>query len=158
MSQPAHSEQQDAPIASEAVRIARLMGLPKWSEMSDLALVKRIETGLPLHVVEKVARVISPDDRVAKFALVSRSTYSRLRKKPKRHLTKDMSEKLYGLARVLDEASRLWNGDGKAVARFLNRPHPLLERRTPFDVAKESTVGADLVVKIIGEARAGVAV
>ena len=69
-----------------------------------------------------------------------------------------MSEKLHGIARVVAEAKRLWNGDAKAVERFLNRPHPLLEGRTPFDMARESTVGADLVIKIIGEARAGVAV
>ena len=44
------------------------------------------------------------------------------------------------------------------MVRFLNRPHLLLGGRTPLDVARESTTGADLVVRIIGEARAGVAV
>ena len=56
------------------------------------------------------------------------------------------------------EARRLWADDGPAMVRFLNRPHLLLGERTPLDVARESTAGADLVVRIIGEARAGVAV
>ncbi len=158
MSELRPSDGQGGPTASAAARIAHLMGLRRWQEMTDLGLVKRIEKGLPLEAVEKVARVLDPDAKKMRYRLVSRSTYARLKKGPRRHLTRDMSERLYGIARVLDEALRLWHGDAEAVARFLNRPHPLLEGRTPFDVARESTVGADLVVKIIGQARAGVAV
>ena len=61
------------------------------------------------------------------------------------------------MTRVLDEALVLWKGDRQAVARFLNRPHPLLDGRTPLAVAKESTAGAELVVRLVGEAHAGVA-
>ena len=158
MSQPGPLEAKYASIESDAARIAHLLGLRNWKEMSDYALAKRVENGLPLEAVEKVASVISPDDKKAKFSIVSRSTYSRLQKRQRQYLTKDMSEKLHGIVRVLAEADRLWNGDTKAVGRFLKRPHPLLEGRTPLDMATESTVGASLVVKIIGEARAGVAV
>ena len=62
------------------------------------------------------------------------------------------------VARVVLEARRLWGNDPAATVRFLNRPHLLLDGRTPLDVARESPAGADLVVRIIGEARAGVAV
>lgn len=158
MPRMAYFEQRDVLMSSGATRIARLMGLPTSGGMTDLALVKRIEKGLPLRAVEEVARVVDPDDKATKFAFVSRSTYSRLKRARKNHLSKELSEKLHGVARVLDEALQLWKGDRKAVGRFLNRPHSLLEGRTPFDVARESTVGADLVAKIIGEARAGVAV
>ncbi len=151
-----HAHAADMP-ASEAPRLAQLMGLSKWREMSDMALVRRVETGLPLSAVERVARYIDPEDRTAVYELVSKATWSRLRRKPNPHLTRDMSERLYGVARVIDEGLRLWRGDAPAVARFLRRPHSLLDGRTPLDVARESTVGADMVVKILGEARAGVA-
>lgn len=143
---------------SDAAEIARLMGLPSWRQMNSLALVNQIEQGLPLQVVERISRAMAPDDPRAKFILLSRSTWSRLQRRPRQHLTREMSDRVHGVARVLLEARRLWADDGPAMVRFLNRPHLLLGERTPLDVARESTAGADLVVRIIGEARAGVAV
>jgi putative toxin-antitoxin system antitoxin component (TIGR02293 family) len=142
----------------EAARIAQLMGLPKWRQMSDMALVKRIESGLPLEAAERVARRLNPGDAGPKPGLVSRATVARVRKKPQQLLTKEMSERLFAVTRVLNAALRLWGGDDNAAAAFLNRPHALLEGRTPIDVTMESNAGADLVTRIIGEARAGVAV
>lgn len=143
---------------SEAAEIARLMGLPSWRKMSSLSLVNQIEQGLPLQAVDRVARVMAPDDPHAKFTLLSRSTWSRLQKRSRQQLTREMSERVHGVARVVLEARRLWADDEAAMVRFLNRPHLLLGGRTPLDVARESTTGAALVVRIIGEARAGVAV
>ena len=143
---------------SDAAKIAQLMGLPSWRKTSSLSLVDQIEQGLPLQAVERVAQVMAPDDPRAKFTLLSRSTWSRLQKRPRQHLTREASERVHGIARVLLEARRLWSDDESAMVRFLNRPHLLLGGRTPLDVARESTTGADLVVRIIGEARAGVAV
>ena len=143
---------------SEAAEIARLMGLPSWRKMSSLSLVNQIEQGLPLQAADRVAQVMAPDDPHAKFTLLSRSTWSRLQKRSRQQLTREMSERVHGVARVVLEARRLWADDESAMVRFLNRPHLLLGGRTPLDVARESTTGADLVVRIIGEARAGVAV
>ena len=143
---------------SDAAQIARIMGLTSWRKMNSLSLVDQIEQGLPLQAVECVAQVMAPDDPHAKFTLLSRSTWSRLQKRPRRHLTREASERVHGIARVLLEARRLWADDESAMVRFLNRPHLLLGGRTPLDVARESTAGADLVVRIICEARAGVAV
>ena len=142
----------------DAAEIARLMGLPSWRKMNSLSLVDQIEQGLPLQAVERVAQVMAPGDPGAKFTLLSRSTWSRLRKRPRQLLTREASERVHGIARVLVEARRLWTDDESAMVRFLNRPHLLLDGRTPLDIARESTTGADLVVRIIGEARAGVAV
>ncbi len=142
----------------DAAAISRLMGLQQWSEMSDLALADRVAAGLPPGVVDRVASIMALGDPSAKFSLVSRSTYSRRRKQPQQHLAPDISGRIYGVARVLHEALSLWHGDGDSVRRFLNRPHPLLEGRTPLDVARDSVAGAELVGQIIGRARAGVAV
>ena len=81
-----------------------------------------------------------------------------LQKRSRQHLTHELIERVHGVRRVLLEARRLWKNDRPAMVRFLNRPHLLLGGRTPLEVARESTAGADLVVRIIGEARAGVAV
>ena len=143
---------------SDAAEIARLMGLPSWRQMNSLALVNQIEQGLPLQVVERISRAMAPDDPRARFTLLSRSTWSRLQRRQRQHLTREMSDRVHSVARVLLEARRLWTDDEAAMVRFLNRPHLLLGGRTPLDVARESTAGADLVVRIIGEARAGVAV
>ena len=143
---------------SDAAEIARLMGLPSWRQMNSLALVNQIEQGLPLQVVERISRAMAPDDPRARFTLLSRSTWSRLQRRQRQHLTREMSDRVHGVARVLLEARRLWTDDEAAMVRFLNRPHLLLGGRTPLDVARESTAGADLVVRIIGEARAAVAV
>ena len=142
----------------DAAEIARLMGLRSWRKMNSLSLVDQIAQGLPLQAAERVAQIMAPDDPGAKFTLLSRSTWSRLQKRPRQLLTRDASERIHGVARVLLEARRLWAGDESAMVRFLNRPHLLMGGRTPLDVARESTAGADLVVRIIGEARAGVAV
>ena len=143
---------------SDAAEIARLMGLASWRKMTSLSLVDQIERGLPLQTVERVAQVMAPDDPRAKFTLLSRSTWSRLQKRPRQHLSREVSERVHGIARTLLEARRLWAGDESAMVRFLNRPHLLLGGRTPLDVARESTTGAELVVRIIGKARAGGAV
>ncbi len=142
----------------DAAEIARLMGLPSWRAMSSLSLIDQIERGLPLQAAERVAQVMAPGDPRAKFTLLSRSTWSRLQKRSRQHLTREVSERVHGIARVLLEARRLWADDESAMVRFINRPHLLLGGRTPLDVARESTTGADLIVRIIGEARAGVAV
>ena len=47
---------------SDAAETARLMGLPSWRKMNSLSLVNQVERGLPLQVVERVARVMAPDD------------------------------------------------------------------------------------------------
>ena len=142
----------------DAAEIARLMGLPSWRKMSSLSLVDQIERGLPLQAAERITQVMAPGNPRAKYTLMSRSTWSRLQKRPRQLLTREASERVHGIARVLVEARRLWAGDESAMVRFLNRPHLLLGGRTPLDVARQSTTGADIVVRIIGDARTGVAV
>lgn len=147
----------DYPL-SDASEIARLMGLPSWRKMSDLSLVDQAERGLPLQTVERVAQVMAPDDPARSSPCCPAQRGPASRKQPHQHLTGEASERVHGIARVLVEARRLWADNESAMVRFLNRPHLLLGGRTPLDVARQSTTGADLVVRIIGEARASVAV
>ena len=99
----------------DAAEIARLMGLPSWQRMSSLSLVDQLERGLPLQAAERVAQVLAPGNPRAKYTLLSRSTWSRLRKRPRLRLTREASERVHRVARVLLETRRLWAGDDSAM-------------------------------------------
>ena len=142
---------------SPSVAIARVMGLHAPETLSDLDLVERVEKGLSLASVERVADHLDPVDKTLKYKIIPRSSYARLKAGNKR-LSRDQSEKVFAMAKVVTEALRLWKGDDAAAKRFLVRPHPLLNGRTPLDIAQQSTAGAELVVDLIGRARAGVAI
>ncbi len=142
---------------SEASRIARFMGLRSWVEMSDIALVERVETGLPISTAETIVRRVDPDGLYLHVHdIIPKATYYR-RKEQGKPLTKDQSEKILALSRVFDEILRQYHGDTGTAAMFLVRAHPMLGGRSPLDVAKESTAGADLVLKLLARAEAGVA-
>jgi uncharacterized protein (DUF2384 family) len=51
---------------------------------------------------------------------------------------------------------RHYRDEDGAVA-FLFRPHTLLDGRRPIDLAKESVAGTALVLNLLAEAEAGVA-
>lgn len=142
---------------SEASRIARFMGLSKWPEMSDVRLVTRVEAGLPLSTAEKIIRRIDPDGVYLHVQdIIPKATYYR-RKEQGKPLTKDQSEKVFALAKVFAETLRLYHGDTRTAVMFLSRTHPMLGGRSPLDMAKESVAGADLVLKLLARAEAGVA-
>jgi len=65
---------------------------------------------------------------------------------------------LYALSKVLSEAIRHYHDDKESASLFLSRKHPLLGGRSPLDVARESTAGADLVMDLFARAEAGVAI
>ena len=152
----AYKEPENLP-ASEPMRLARLFGLKPDAGQSDLAFADQVAAGLPVkaaYALEPILSLISDD---ALFRVVSESTLRRA-KKAKSSLTREPSERIYELGRVIDQAAKTFRGDHAAVARFLSRPNTVLEGRAPFEVAKSSSAGADLVVKLLRKADAGVAV
>ena len=91
---------------SEASQIAQFMGLPKWAEMDDVRLVKRVETGLPISTAEKIIRRIDPGRVYLRVQdIIPKATYYR-RKEQGKPLTKDQSEKIFALSRVFHETLR----------------------------------------------------
>ena len=145
----------DTSTASEARRIARFLDLPRWSEADDLSLVNRVLKGLPAKSVTTVVRRIDPEGRfVQETDLIPKSTWHRRKGQA---LTKDQSEKIWALSKLFLEVLRLYHDDSDKAARFLMQPHPLLGGRTPISLAKESIAGADLVMKLLAQADAGVA-
>jgi putative toxin-antitoxin system antitoxin component (TIGR02293 family) len=141
---------------SEASRIARFLGLRDG--LSDIELVERVERGFPTKTANTIVRRLDPEGRYLRVTdIIPKSTYHR-RVKAKQVLTKDESEKILALARVFAEVLRQYRAESLLAAHFLLRKHPMLGGRTPLSVAKESTAGADLVLKILAKADASIAV
>lgn len=137
---------------SEPVRIALLLGLQQPKTMDDLHLADNIARGLPLTVVELINNVIPGG--LSKLA--SESTLRRANSRQR--LTRELSERIYDLSRVIDQAAIIFHGDAPAVGRFLTCPNPVLNNRTPFDIASVSSAGAHTVLNLLHQADAGVAI
>ena len=149
----AYADPADLP-ASEAARVARLLAIDAPDVLSDVQLARRVAGGLlPLAAVALAevlgrSRVVGP--------VVPEATLRRVRKAGK-PLSRELSERLYEVGRVVDALGRAYRGDRDAIDAFLNRPHPLLEGETPFDMARSSSAGAEAVLNLIRRAEAGIA-
>jgi len=134
------------------------MGLRGWQTFNDIKLVDRIATGLPISSADNIVRKLDPDGNFLHvFDFIPKATYYR-RKDQKKPLTKDQSELVFALSKVFSETLRHYHNDSSSAALFLKRKHPILDNRSPFEVASESTAGADLVLKLLARAEAGVAI
>ena len=143
-------------LATEPVAIATFMGLAKPDTFTSLKLANTVASGIPVRSVEAVCKRIDPTgQRLSIYDVVAKPTYHR-KKQERKPLSKDDSEKLWQIARVYLEAMRHYRDGDDAVA-FLFRPHALLEGRRPIDLAKESVAGTALVLNLLAEAGAGVA-
>lgn len=143
---------------SEASKIAQFMGLRNWQRVNELALVEKVESGLPVTAADTIIRRIDPKGiHLDVYDIIPKATYYRRKEQGKR-LTRDQSEKVLALSKVFAEIMRQYSGDSDAAVMFITKPHPLLGGRTPLDVANGSTTGADLVLDLLARAEAGVAV
>jgi putative toxin-antitoxin system antitoxin component (TIGR02293 family) len=92
---------------------------------------------------------ISPG--VLQDRLVPRATRAR-----RKRLKPNESEKVERLARLMALAESVWENEDDARA-FMNEPHPLLEERSPIDVA-QTEVGARRIERILMELEYGLPV
>ena len=141
--------------ASEAGRISMLLGFRGKRADDDVALANRVSEGLPPSAADALGRVIGKQVVVGK--VIPETTLRRARASRK-NLSRDMSERLYEVSRVVDTVSRIHRGDRQAIARFLNTRHALLGGKTPLDMAISSSAGADAVLNLLRRAEAGFAV
>ncbi len=61
------------------------------------------------------------------------------------------------MGKVVAESFRLLR-DPEKVLIFLTKPHPMLEGDSPFELAKSSVAGAEVVMNLLANADAGTAV
>ena len=153
MNLQAYADPADMP-ASEAARVARLLAMDRPDLLSDVQLARRVSEGLAPRAAVALAEVLGRKRVVG--PVVPEATLRRVRKAGKA-LSRELSERLYEVGRVVDAVSRAYHGDRDAIDTFLNRPHPLLEGETPFDLARSSSAGAEAVLNLIRRAEAGMA-
>ncbi len=141
-------------FASSAV--AAVLGLPAKSleAYSPVALISRIEHGLPVKAIDKIAHLLAPDDAQFKYRLVPKATLERRRTTNK--LSPDEGARLARLAKVWSAARDVWGADDKA-RDFLFRPHPMAEDKRPIDLVIQSEFGAELIIDILGGLKYGTA-
>lgn len=119
---------------------------------SPLALIDRINDGLPLQAVETFARRAALEP-ATKYRIIGKATLARRRVRCE-PLSREESARLARLAKVWALAEEVWGGTEPA-RDFLHRPHPMLEDRRPIDVTLDNEFGADLVEGILLRLRFG---
>jgi putative toxin-antitoxin system antitoxin component (TIGR02293 family) len=134
--------------------VADVLGLPdkEAKARAPLGLVSRIEDGLPVASLERLARLVSPRDPQFKYRLVPKATLER--RKTSHRLSSAEGTRIARLARVWALAVDVWHSEEDARA-FLFRPHPMIEDRSPIDAVIQSEFGAELVVGILGALKYG---
>ncbi len=136
--------------------LADVLGLPKARvPHSTIGFVARIEDGLPIAALDRVANIVAPGDVQFKYRLVPRATYER--RKNGKVLSPEEGTRLARLARVWAVARDVWGDDAEA-RDFLFRSHAMLEDKRPVDVVIQSEFGAEMVVDILGSLKYGSAV
>lgn len=145
-----------AQALSEANELARFLGLRDWRKTNEIDLVSKVKTGFPTQAVEDVFSKVQLRAPQHIHAFIPKATYAR--KLKAKRLSRSESERLLSITKVFNEVLRLYGGDTGAAEQFLTRRHPMLGKRAPVDLAVESTAGADLVLKLLARADAGVAV
>ncbi len=140
---------------SEAGRIGMLLGLKAPQQIDDIGLAERVSNGLRVASAESLASLVGRMHVVG--PLIPEATLRRA-KKNRKALSREMSERLYEVSRVLDAVSRTYHGDKAAIARFLEKPHRLLGGHTPLEMAQSSSAGAEAVINMLRRAEAGFAV
>jgi putative toxin-antitoxin system antitoxin component (TIGR02293 family) len=124
---------------------------------SPLAIVEKVEEGLPISSLERLVKRLAPGDAQFIYRFIPRATFTRRKAKHGAKLTLDEGNRVTAVAKVWDFAVEIYRNEERARA-FMHRPHPLLEGRKPIDVAVATSVGADLVYELLGQALYGVAV
>lgn len=140
--------------SGEAARLARLLALDPTKIQDDVSLARQVSSGLPTRAASSLADFLGGASALSK--IVPEATLRRLRK-ARKPLTKEHSERLYEMGRIVDAVSRIYRGNETEIRAFLTRPHPLLEGETPFDMARSSSAGTDAVLNLLSRAEAGVA-
>lgn len=149
----AYLDQREA--KSQAGNVARLLGVDDAGQIDDVVLADHIAAGLKASATEGLINVLGRGTVIGR--IVPEATFRR-HKLNRKALSREMSERLYEIGRVVVVAKAAYSGDSEEARRFLGRPHPLLDGRTPLDLAIASSAGADAVINLLHKADAGVAV
>ena len=130
-----------------------LTALGLKADTSLMALAAQVERGLPLSALDRVIRLVAPEDAGFPHRLIPKATLAR-RRAAQARLTPEESAKVARLAEIWALARATWGSDA-AAREFLFRPHAMLEGRPPVDVVLASEFSRPLVEGILGRLRYG---
>lgn len=131
--------------------VADLLGMKPKNEESPLTLAYLVQKGLPVSALEKFAVHVCPHDvRWFSYRVVSKATLER-RRRDKKPLTTEESDRLARIAKVFSLGLQIFQDEAK-VRSFLERPHPMLDEKSPLEVALATGPGADAVINVLGRA------
>ena len=145
----------DSLPSGQSARVARLLAIQDPDAIGDLQLAKCVSDGLDTGAAFALGDVLGRKHVIG--PIIPEATLRRARKAGK-PLSKDLSERLYEVGRVVDAVGVVYHGDWHSMGAFLDRPHPLLDGSTPFDMARSSSAGADAVLNLIHRLEAGMVV
>ena len=128
------------------------LGLGRARPTTEIGLADSVAHGLPVSTLDRLVRLLGDD--ALRFRFVPRPTLAR-RVRQKR-LSAEESARVARVAGLYAMAREVWGSEAEA-RDFLHRRHPLLEDRTPLEVALATDLGARLVEKLLGRLQHGTA-
>ncbi len=134
--------------------IQEMLGIENTDFDTRLGIANAIEAGLPVRAVEYVVSAVSPGSIQFRSQLVPKATLERRKNSKSKKLNVEESERLFRVAEVYNFAETVF-GAGEQARAFMKRPHPMLDNRTPLDVALATGPGANAVINILGRAAYG---
>ena len=122
-------------LETEPLRLAKLLSLSVPEDFDEVALARKVAKGLPPRSVTALIEVLDIDRSEIIGPVIPRGTLQRLAKTG-RPLSREYSERIYSLGRVIDAVGRAYHGDPNQVKGFLYRPHQMLGGDTPLHLAR----------------------
>src|SRR5690554_2479761 len=119
-------------MSAQIKAIASVLGIERADRdgITPMGLVSRLEKGLPVAALDRMARLIAPTDGTFKYRIVSKATLARRRGRRPARLSPEESERVARLAEIWKLAQEAW-GDEAEAREFLFRPHAMLKGRRP---------------------------
>lgn len=132
-----------------------LMGLPPESAVNPLELAARIEAGLPNSALAAIkANLELTDYELAALLDLSPRTLHRLTKQPGGQLSLSVGDRIYRLARVLEQAEETFSSSDR-IRRWLREPQFGLGGEMPLHLLR-TEVGTQAVQDLLGRIAYGV--
>ncbi|MBE7563715.1 DUF2384 domain-containing protein [Acidithiobacillus sp. HP-6] len=132
-----------------------LMGLAPESAVNPLELAARIEAGLPNSALTAIKATLGLTDyELAALLDLSPRTLHRLSKQPSGQLSLSVGDRLYRLARVLEQAEETFS-DSDRIRCWLREPQFGLGGELPLHLLR-TEVGSQAVQDLLGRIAYGV--
>ena len=142
--------------ASETARVAMLLAIDEAGMLSDVQLARIVAGGLLPASAIALAEVLGRSRVVG--PVVPEATLRRARR-ARKALSRQISERLYEIGRVVDAVSRAYHGDADAIEAFLEPTTSVAGRR---DAVRHGALQfgrrTEAVLNLIRRAQAGAAV